>query len=240
MKHGSSPQTALAVKGRYELLLCFFMMSLTWRAPMDPSSNPRLHLWRLSLFSQAACAAGVVSGCMSSEGLRQDTVSRTYALGPAEIDCRRDEIAPRPPIHLRRDQSPMATTLLAVGALAFNVPSPTRPVTPRTRPMTLAMPWETDGVDVKSLVKKHDITIGEGEEAKKGSMIKFDFASRVVDGAELDSAQGVQFELGKVDVLPGWVEGLSGMKPGGMRKVPPSSPRIPPSSEPGRTPGSGM
>ena len=113
----------------------------------------------------------------------------------------------------------MATTLLAVGALAFNVPSPTRPVTPRTRPMTLAMPWETDSVDVKSLVKKHDITIGEGEEAKKGSMIKFDFASRVVDGAELDSAQGVQFELGKVDVLPGWVEGLSGMKPGGMRKV---------------------
>jgi hypothetical protein len=85
--------------------------------------------------------------------------------------------------------------------------------------MAMAMPWESDGPDVKGLVVKEDISVGAGEEAAKGTTIKFDFTSRVVNGDDLDSAKGIAFELGKADVIPGWVEGLNGMRPGGVRKV---------------------
>jgi hypothetical protein len=111
-----------------------------------------------------------------------------------------------------------AINALTIGALAFQV-VPQQPLHKRGQPPTMAMPWEKDGPDVKSLVQVTDITVGSGEEASKGCKICFDFASRVVDGAELSSDQNIKFELGKVDVIPGWAEGLSGMRVGGVRKV---------------------
>ena len=106
-----------------------------------------------------------------------------------------------------------------VGALSFNA-APRLPSARRASPVMIQLPFIGEqGPDVKALSKIQDIKIGAGEEAAKGTAIKFDFKSRVVDGDELDSAQGVAFELGKVDLIPGWLEGLSGMKPGGVRTV---------------------
>ena len=111
----------------------------------------------------------------------------------------------------------MAFHSVLVGALAFHA---TLRAPARVRPATMAMPWESgDKVDVKALAKIEDIKVGAGDEAVKGSKIAFDFSSRIVDGDELDSAKDVRFELGKVDVIPGWLEGLTGMRPGGERKV---------------------
>ena len=82
------------------------------------------------------------------------------------------------------------------------------------------MPWESnDEPDVKALISKSDITVGSGDAAAKGKTITFDFESKIVDGDALDSAQGVSFELGKVDIIPGWLDGLTGMQSGGVRKV---------------------
>lgn len=83
----------------------------------------------------------------------------------------------------------------------------------------MQMPWASDGPDIKALVAMEDITVGDGDAAVKGATITFDFSSKIVDGDDLDSAQGVKFELGKGDVIPGWVEGLSGLQAGGVRKV---------------------
>ena len=41
-------------------------------------------------------------------------------------------------------------------------------------------------------------------------IVTFDFKGRVVDGQELNSAKGVVFEIGAVDVIKGWEEGLQG------------------------------
>ena len=66
-----------------------------------------------------------------------------------------------------------------------------------------------------------DELVGDGDEAKKGSIVKFKYTSRVAgpDGEELDSNPAVQFEIGKLDIIPGWEEGLQGMKAGGKRKL---------------------
>ena len=62
----------------------------------------------------------------------------------------------------------------------------------------LAMPWEKDdGPDVESLIGVTDVKVGDGDSAAKGKYVTFDFSSRVVDGDELDKAEGVKFELGK-------------------------------------------
>lgn len=60
-----------------------------------------------------------------------------------------------------------------------------------------------------------------------GSVIKLHYSSRVLDGQELDTSRGrspVTLELGATEVIPGWAEGLRGMKSGGKRtlNIPPS------------------
>ena len=110
---------------------------------------------------------------------------------------------------------------LVVGALALHAaPSARLPLRAlRARPITAcATTWTT----ASSGLKYSDEAVGEGEEAKKGSQIKIKYSSRVVDGDELDS-NTVQFEIGKIDIIPGWAEGISGMKAGGKRTV-----RLPP------------
>ena len=104
---------------------------------------------------------------------------------------------------------------VALSALAFNAPA--LPRTTRARHLVMSdATWTTSPTGLKYL----DETVGTGEdEAKKGSIVTFDFKGRVVDGQELNSAKGVVFEIGAVDVIKGWEEGLQGMKVGGVRKV---------------------
>jgi len=82
--------------------------------------------------------------------------------------------------------------------------------------------WTTTSTGLKML----DTVVGTGEEASKGSVVLIHYTSSV-DGEALDTSKGkkpVQFELGKDDVIPGWTEGLQGMKAGGSRtlNIPPS------------------
>jgi len=110
---------------------------------------------------------------------------------------------------------------LFFGALAFQVPhAPSLRRASRNTPIFACTSWTESSTGLKYSDEK----VGSGDEAKDGSLIKFNFQGRVVDGQDLDKGEGVQFELGKVDVVPGWDEGLKGMKTGGVRKV-----QIPPS-----------
>ncbi len=68
-----------------------------------------------------------------------------------------------------------------------------------------------------------DTVIGEGAAAAAGRDVIVLYAGWLADGTQFDSSKEKQdpfeFTLGKKEVMPGWEEGLSGMKVGGTRKL---------------------
>ena len=72
-------------------------------------------------------------------------------------------------------------------------------------------------------LKTVDLTVGSGEEAVDGSMVLVNFVGRLAsDGSEFGTTFGkrpVEFELGARKMIPGWEEGIRGMKVGGKRKM---------------------
>ena len=93
-----------------------------------------------------------------------------------------------------------------------------------------------------------DIVVGDGDEAKEGDTVKVQYVGALFeDGTEFDASwqgeepgQAFEFTLGGGQVIPGWDEGVAGMKVGGRRVlvIPPelgygaqgSPPTIPPNA----------
>jgi FKBP-type peptidyl-prolyl cis-trans isomerase len=76
-------------------------------------------------------------------------------------------------------------------------------------------------------VKIEDTLVGTGAEAVSGKTLKVDYTGKLEDGTVFDSSVGKQpfeFVLGSGSVIPGWDQGLQGMKVGGKRTltIPPS------------------
>jgi FKBP-type peptidyl-prolyl cis-trans isomerase len=75
--------------------------------------------------------------------------------------------------------------------------------------------------DVTEL-KVTDLTQGDGPEAKADSIVTVDYtgavaATGVIFQSSLDSGQQATFSLD--EVIPGWKEGMIGMKQGGVRRM---------------------
>jgi peptidylprolyl isomerase len=69
-----------------------------------------------------------------------------------------------------------------------------------------------------------DVVVGDGAEATKGSKVAVHYVGVAFStGEEFDASwdrgQPFKFQLGKGNVIPGWDEGLLGMKAGGRRKL---------------------
>lgn len=93
-------------------------------------------------------------------------------------------------------------------------------------------------------LKKVDVVVGKGPEAKAGDVVSVHYVGTLLDGKEFDASRKhgkpFNFPLGQGQVIKGWDEGVAGMKPGGKRKlvIPPSKaygargapPVIPPNS----------
>ncbi|GAA2749194.1 MULTISPECIES: FKBP-type peptidyl-prolyl cis-trans isomerase [Kitasatospora] len=90
-----------------------------------------------------------------------------------------------------------------------------------------------------------DLVVGDGAEAKPGSVVEVHYVGvTFATGEEFDASwnrgQSFRFPLGAGRVIKGWDEGVAGMKVGGRRKlvIPPNkaygaqspSPLIPPNS----------
>lgn len=77
-------------------------------------------------------------------------------------------------------------------------------------------------------LKKEDLVVGTGAEAKNGDVISVHYVGTLLDGTKFDSSRdrGTPFEftLGAGKVIQGWDQGVLGMKVGGKRKltIPPS------------------
>lgn len=71
-------------------------------------------------------------------------------------------------------------------------------------------------------LKIEDIEVGTGAEAKSGNTVAVDYTGWLVDGTQFDSSAGrqpIEFALGAGMVIPGWDQGLAGMKVGGKRML---------------------
>ena len=101
-----------------------------------------------------------------------------------------------------------------------------------------------EGDPPKELVIE-DLEEGDGDEAQAGDQLTVDYVGVLYDGGdEFDESfskpEPFQFVLGQGSVIPGWDEGLEGMKVGGRRQliIPPDQaygpqgqpPDIPPDS----------
>lgn len=76
-------------------------------------------------------------------------------------------------------------------------------------------------------VKSEDTQVGTGAEAVPGKTLSVNYTGKLENGAVFDTSVGKQpfeFVLGAGQVIPGWDQGLQGMKVGGKRTltIPPS------------------
>ena len=69
-----------------------------------------------------------------------------------------------------------------------------------------------------------DLVVGEGEEARAGSMVEVHYVGvSWKNGREFDASWNrgstFRFPLGKRQVIPGWDQGVEGMRVGGRRRL---------------------
>ncbi len=72
-------------------------------------------------------------------------------------------------------------------------------------------------------VKTEDLVVGSGPAAQVGQTLEVDYDGMFFNGDIFDSSRKrgrtFQFKLGGNQVIPGWEEGLKGMKVGGRRRL---------------------
>nr|WP_239481734.1 FKBP-type peptidyl-prolyl cis-trans isomerase [Parasutterella secunda] len=70
-------------------------------------------------------------------------------------------------------------------------------------------------------MKIEDVKVGDGEEARPGMIVSVHYTGKLTDGTIFDSSiprgEPIEFELGRGMVIPGWEQGIAGMKVGGKR-----------------------
>lgn len=76
-------------------------------------------------------------------------------------------------------------------------------------------------VETETGLQYQDLVLGDGAVAEVGSTVSIHYTGWLIDGTEFDSSIDggvpISFDLGTGYVIPGWDEGLLGMKVGGKR-----------------------
>lgn len=86
-------------------------------------------------------------------------------------------------------------------------------------------PFKGNGKVVKTAsgLQYEDMTIGKGATAEPGKTCSMHYTGTLTDGTQFDSSRDrnepFPFQLGAGQVIPGWDEGVAGMKVGGRRKL---------------------
>lgn len=67
-----------------------------------------------------------------------------------------------------------------------------------------------------------DLAGGEGEEIRRGDEVTLHYVAYLPDGTIVDTTSGgepIRFRVGRDRVIRGWLEGVPGMRPGGIRRL---------------------
>lgn len=68
-----------------------------------------------------------------------------------------------------------------------------------------------------------DLVVGSGAEVKTGDCLVVKYLGTLIDGTKFDGnfdqEKGLKFSVGTGSVIPGWDQGLVGMKVGGVRRL---------------------
>jgi FKBP-type peptidyl-prolyl cis-trans isomerase len=110
-------------------------------------------------------------------------------------------------------RSPFVTSLAALAAASFAFP---------------ARAFAMKAVKLAGDETYVDLRVGSGAVAKAGDNVRVHYVGKLTDGTTFDSSrdrgQPFDFALGAGQVIPGWDEGVVGMRVGGLRKltVPPA------------------
>jgi FKBP-type peptidyl-prolyl cis-trans isomerase FkpA len=68
-----------------------------------------------------------------------------------------------------------------------------------------------------------DSEVGSGAEAVRGRRVSVHYTGTLMDGSKFDSSRDrnepFEFQLGAGEVIPGWDEGVQGMRVGGKRQL---------------------
>jgi peptidylprolyl isomerase len=83
---------------------------------------------------------------------------------------------------------------------------------------------EAGSGDPPTELQTNDIVVGDGAEAKPGDTLSVQYSGALYDTGEVfdtswDDKQPLDFPLGAGQVIPGWDQGLAGMKEGGRREL---------------------
>jgi FKBP-type peptidyl-prolyl cis-trans isomerase len=104
----------------------------------------------------------------------------------------------------------LVTPVLAALALAASCRAPVKlPETPERR--------------MESGLVVRDLVVGGGNEVVQGSRVTVHYIGRFSDGRPFDSShdrgQPLRFTVGAGEVVPGWEQGMLGMREGGQRRI---------------------
>jgi len=76
-------------------------------------------------------------------------------------------------------------------------------------------------ITTESGLQYQEVTLGTGDLAEAGSLVKVHYTGRLEDGTQFDSSiergNPIEFTLGTGAVIKGWDEGIAGMRVGGQR-----------------------
>ena len=78
--------------------------------------------------------------------------------------------------------------------------------------------------DPPTTLESTDLVVGDGKEAKSGDLLSVQYVGALYETGEIfdsswDDKQPLEFPLGAGQVIPGWDQGLEGMKEGGRREL---------------------
>lgn len=109
-------------------------------------------------------------------------------------------------------------------AAAPEASQPPAAAAPAVAPQDTAV-WEATGrpTVTASGLRRWTLEEGTGAVAASGMTVSVHYVGRLEDGTVFDHSYGrgapLTFQLGAGQVIPGWDEGLTGMKVGGRRKL---------------------
>jgi hypothetical protein len=122
----------------------------------------------------------------------------------------------------RRNAIGKLKTLFSAAALALLAACSDDPSGPEIPELT-PLPAGVTTVTTASGLQYADITVGTGTAvAQDGSNVAVHYTGWLADGTGFDTSVGLQpfqLTLGESDVIPGFMEGILGMKVGGKRRL---------------------